>query len=114
MSQPHLSYSVNVVAVYSTCDKITLVVLEEACLIAIMSKCCSSALTAVNEHTHSRDSSDLVDSRFSRVSTNRSNHLGSRMCHRAFSLEFRLPLRISCVLARNGIFCGRAKLLQYC
>ena len=31
----HLSYSVNVVAVYSACDKITGVVLEEVCLTAM-------------------------------------------------------------------------------
>ena len=34
--RPRLSYSVNVVAVYSACDKITVVVLEEACLIAML------------------------------------------------------------------------------
>ena len=73
MSEPHLSYSVNVVAVHSTCQWL----------------CWKKhvLLRAVNEHTHSRDSS--------RVSTNRSNHLDTQMRHRAFSLEFRLHLKIS-------------------
>ena len=49
----HLSYSVNMVAAYCACDKLTVVVLEAARLIAIMS--CSSAWTAVNEHTQSTE-----------------------------------------------------------
>ena len=45
MSEPHLSYSVNVVAVYSAC----MVMVEEACLIAIM----DVVHNALNKQKHS-------------------------------------------------------------
>ena len=87
-------------AVYSACDKTTVVVLEEACRIAIMS--CSSAVIE-RAHTHSRDNLG------GEVSLQTVSCTGLLVCHNNLgnSLEVRLTLKILlCVpslLARNDI-----------